>query len=38
MAFYRAFERWVDPASKQTLTELARQALGELRGAAAALG
>ncbi len=37
-AFYRAFERWVDPASPQTLTELARQALGELRGAAAALG
>ena len=37
-AFYRAFERWVDPASERTLTELARQALGELRSAAAALG
>jgi AcrR family transcriptional regulator len=37
-AFYRAFERWVEPASGQTLTELARQALDELRLAAAALG
>jgi AcrR family transcriptional regulator len=37
-AFHRAFERWVDPASQQTLTELARQALGELRAATAALG
>ena len=37
-AFYRAFERWVDPASRQTLTELARRALDELRLAAAALG
>lgn len=37
-AFYRAFDRWVGPASGQTLTELARQALGELRDAAAALG
>lgn len=37
-AFYRAFEQWVDPASERTLTELARQALDELRSAAAALG
>jgi hypothetical protein len=37
-AFYRAFERWVEPTGDQTLTELARQALGELRAAAAALG
>jgi AcrR family transcriptional regulator len=37
-AFYRAFESWVDPASKQTFTELARQALDELRAATAALG
>ena len=37
-AFHRAFERWVEPACGQTLTELARQALGELRIAAAALG
>jgi len=29
---------WAGPASRQTLTELARQALDELRGAAAALG
>ena len=36
-AFYLAFDRWVDPASGQTLTELARQALDELRLAAAAL-
>jgi len=37
-AFHRAFERWVALASGPTLTELARQALGELRIAAAALG
>jgi hypothetical protein len=36
-AFYRAFDRWVDPASGQTLTELAREALDELRLAATAL-
>jgi hypothetical protein len=29
---------WVDPASERTLTELAREALDELRSAAAALG
>ncbi len=32
-AFYRAFARWVDPAGQQTFTELARQALDELRAA-----
>jgi hypothetical protein len=37
-AFHRAFERWVDPASKRTLSELAREAVDELRLAAAALG
>ena len=36
-AFNQAFARWVDPASQHTLAELARQALGELRAAAAAL-
>jgi AcrR family transcriptional regulator len=37
-AFYRAFEHWVDPASQQTFTELARQALNELHTATATLG
>jgi AcrR family transcriptional regulator len=37
-AFYRAYGNWVDPASQQTFTELARQALDELRAATAALG
>jgi AcrR family transcriptional regulator len=37
-AFARAFASWADPASQQTFTELARQALGELRAAAATLG
>jgi AcrR family transcriptional regulator len=36
-AFDRAFGLWVDPASQQTLTELARRALDELRAAVAAL-
>jgi AcrR family transcriptional regulator len=36
-AFYRAFEQWADPASQQTLTELARHALDELRAATASL-
>jgi AcrR family transcriptional regulator len=36
-ALYRAVQRWVDPANQQTLTDLARQALDELRTAAAAL-
>jgi hypothetical protein len=33
----RAFGQWADPAGQQTLTELARQVLDELRVAAAAL-
>ncbi|WP_035804169.1 TetR/AcrR family transcriptional regulator [Kitasatospora mediocidica] len=37
LAFYRAFDRWVDPAddpaTDQTFTDLARQALRELRAA-----
>jgi AcrR family transcriptional regulator len=37
-AFYRAFDQWADPASRQTLTDLARHALDELRAAAATLG
>ncbi|HEY2508671.1 MAG TPA: TetR/AcrR family transcriptional regulator [Streptosporangiaceae bacterium] len=36
-AFHRAFGQWVDPASEQTLTELSRHALDELRTATAAL-
>ena len=36
-AFHRAFERWLDPARQETLPELAREALGELRAAAATL-
>ncbi|HUC56145.1 MAG TPA: helix-turn-helix domain-containing protein [Streptosporangiaceae bacterium] len=39
-AFDRAFRQWADPASRgnqHTLTELARQALGELRTAIATL-
>jgi hypothetical protein len=36
-AFDRAFGQWADPASQQTLTELARHALDELRAAAATL-
>jgi len=36
-AFDDAFARWVDPATEQTFPELARQALGELRAAAATL-
>jgi AcrR family transcriptional regulator len=36
-AFYRAFDQWADPASRQTLTDLARRALDELRSAAATL-
>ncbi|MFF4259675.1 TetR/AcrR family transcriptional regulator [Streptomyces sp. NPDC001663] len=37
-AFYNAFDQWADPADRQTLTELARHTLDELRAAAAALG
>jgi AcrR family transcriptional regulator len=36
-AFDRAFGRWADPASKQTLADLARQTLDELRAAIATL-
>ena len=36
-AFDRAFEQWATPASQQTLTELTRRALDELRAAAASL-
>jgi AcrR family transcriptional regulator len=36
-AYYDAFEQWADPASKQALTELTRQRLGELRAALATL-
>lgn len=36
-AFYRAFDDWSDPANQQTLTELTRQTLGELRAAIATL-
>lgn len=36
-AFYRAFDHWSDPANQQTLADLARQALGELRAAIATL-
>jgi AcrR family transcriptional regulator len=37
-AFDRAFGQWADPAGQQALTELTRQALDELRAAAATLG
>lgn len=37
-AFHEAFGRWVEPANQQTFPELARQALADLRAAAAALG
>lgn len=36
-AFYRAFDKWADPASQQTLTSLTRHALDELRAATARL-
>jgi AcrR family transcriptional regulator len=36
-AFYRAFDQWADPASQQTLTDLTRHALDELRAATATL-
>lgn len=38
LAFHSAFARWSEPANEQTYTELARQALAELRTAATALG
>ena len=37
LAFDAAFERWLDPGNRQTLSELAEQALRELRAATAAL-
>ena len=37
LAFQRAFARWSHPANKQELGELARQSLGELQAASAAL-
>jgi AcrR family transcriptional regulator len=37
-AFYRAFDRWADPASQQTLTDLTREAFAELRAALVTLG
>jgi len=37
-AFYRAFDRWSDPADKYPLADLTRQALDELRAAIATLG
>ncbi|MFD4190527.1 TetR/AcrR family transcriptional regulator [Amycolatopsis thermoflava] len=36
-AFTRAFDRWIEPANDQPFPELARQALDELRTAAATL-
>lgn len=38
LAFHRAFGRWTEPGSRQTLTDLAREELGALRAAGAALG
>jgi AcrR family transcriptional regulator len=37
-AFDRAFSQWADPASRQKLPDLTRQALAELRAATATLG
>jgi AcrR family transcriptional regulator len=37
-AFYRAFDQWADPAGHRTLSDLAGQALDELRAALATLG
>lgn len=36
-AYYLAFDRWVEPANRQSLAELGRAALAELRAAAAAV-
>jgi AcrR family transcriptional regulator len=36
-AFDQAYDQWLDPAASQTLTELARRALDQLRNAAAML-
>ena len=37
LAFHRAFARWVEPTNQQKFTDLARQALHELRAATATL-
>jgi AcrR family transcriptional regulator len=37
LAFHRGYGRWVEPDNEQTYTELARQALNELRSTAATL-
>jgi AcrR family transcriptional regulator len=37
-AFDRAFDRWIEPSSQQTFTELAREELQTLRTATTALG
>ncbi len=37
-AYYRAFDQWADPASRQTLTELTHRALEQARAATATLG
>jgi hypothetical protein len=37
-AFGRAFERWIEPSSRRTLPELAREELQALRTATASLG
>jgi len=36
-SFYSAFAQWADPANEQTLADVARQTLDELRGAIATL-
>jgi hypothetical protein len=36
-AFYQAFDEWTDPTNQQTLADLARRALDELRAAATTL-
>jgi AcrR family transcriptional regulator len=36
-AYYRAFDQWADPASRQSLTELTRRAFDQLLAATAAL-
>ena len=36
-AFYRAFDQWADPANRQTLIDLSRRALEELRAATVTL-
>jgi AcrR family transcriptional regulator len=36
-SFYSSFDRWADPGNQQTLTDIARQTLDELRAAISAL-